>query len=79
MEIREFMMGEIEIDDLDQPVYGAEAIAIVLNLRKDGKPDTRRAYYACEKGYVDADKFGRIWTSTRRRLLSRHLKTASAT
>jgi hypothetical protein len=67
-------MPEIEIDELDKPVYGAEAIAIVLNLLDEaGKPDTRRAYYVCERGYADVDKFGRIWTSTRRRLLKRHL------
>jgi hypothetical protein len=54
-------------DDLDLPVYGVEPIAQILNL------DLRRAYYALEKGYVDADKFGRVWTSTKRRLLRRHL------
>jgi hypothetical protein len=72
-------MPKIEIDDLDKFVYGAEAIAVVLNLLDDdGKPDTRRAYYACERGYVDADKFGRIWRSTPRRLLQGHRKTSSA-
>jgi hypothetical protein len=71
-------MPEIEIDDLDKFVYGAEAIAIVLNLLdEDGKPDKRRAYYACERGYVDADKFGRIWRSTPRRLLQPRSKSPS--
>jgi hypothetical protein len=70
-------MADVEIDDLDKFVYGAEAIASILNLHKDGKPDTRRAYYACEKGYVDADKFGRIWRSTPRRLLQARPKAAA--
>jgi hypothetical protein len=61
--------------DLDTPVHGAAAIAEVLNLRDaDGKPDERRAYYALEKGYVDASKMGTTWWSTRRRLLAPHLK-----
>jgi hypothetical protein len=59
-------------DDLDRPVYGAEAIALVLNLTdKHGNPDRRRAFYALEKGYADADKWGKIWVSTPRRLLRR--------
>ena len=62
------------MDDLDLPVYGARAIALVLNLRRDnGEPNERRAFYMLEKGYVDADKIGETWTSTPRRLLKRHL------
>jgi hypothetical protein len=58
-------------DDIDLPVEGAEAIAEVLNLfDKEGQLDTRRAYYILENGYCDASKPGRIWTSTRRRLLN---------
>ena len=61
-------------DDLDLPIYGVPTIARILNLLdKNGEPDSRRTYYALEKGYVDASKFGRVWTSTRRRLLRRHL------
>jgi hypothetical protein len=59
------------INDDDLPIRGAKAIARVLNLvDEDGNPDPRRAFYALEKGYVDADKWGKIWVSTRRRLLS---------
>jgi len=59
---------------LDTPGYGARWIADVLNIRdKNGELDEDRTYYILEAGYVDADKMGRIWTSTRRRLLSRHL------
>jgi hypothetical protein len=61
----------MQTDDLDKPVYGAEAIAIILNMTKNGAPDTRRAYHALEKGYVDATKLGRQWISTPRRLLRR--------
>jgi hypothetical protein len=62
-------------NDLDAPVYGIESIARILNLLdENGAPDSRRAYYVLEKRYVDADKIGRVWTSTRRRLLAPHLK-----
>lgn len=55
---------------LDRPVYGARAIAEILNLRDDkGKPDRRKAYYMLEAGYADAVKIGGRWTSTPRRLL----------
>jgi hypothetical protein len=61
-------------DDLDRPVYGVREIARVLNLIDDrGEPDERRAYYALEQGYADASKLGRVWTSTKRRLLAPHL------
>ena len=63
--------------DLDTPLYGIRPIAEALNLKKeDGTLDLRKAYYALEKGYADADKFGRIWVSTRRRLLGKHLAAA---
>jgi hypothetical protein len=59
------------IDPLDQAVEGAEAIAHVLGLlRDDGTPNLRRTFYVLEKGYADADKRGRIWASTPRRLLN---------
>ena len=54
----------------DEPGYGALWIAEVLNLRdENGEPVLTRTYHVLESGYVDADKMGRIWTSTRRRLL----------
>jgi hypothetical protein len=62
----------MQTDDLDKPVYGAEAIAIILNMFDEkGAPDTRRVYHVLEKGYVDADHLGRRWVSTPRRLLRR--------
>lgn len=67
-------MATTNSDPLDRPVYGAKAIANVLNLlKKNGEPDERRAFYMLEKGYVDANKVGETWTSTPRRLLKRHL------
>jgi hypothetical protein len=61
-------------DDLDRPIYGVREIARVLNLIDDrGEPDARRAYYVLEQGQVDASKLGRVWSSTKRRLLAPHL------
>jgi hypothetical protein len=55
--------SETPIDDLDQFVYGAENIGRVINL------DARKTFYALEAGYIDAEKFGTRWRSTKRRLL----------
>ena len=58
-------------DNLDKFVYGAERIGREANLVKDdGSVDLRKAYYALENGYIDADKFGRLWRSTPRRFRS---------
>ena len=61
--------------------YGAKAIGaeaelyetdengeIVLDENGKPKVDVRKTHYALEKGYIDADKFGRIWRSTPRRI-----------
>lgn len=64
------MQASLIVDPLDRPVYGAREIAEVLNLRdKNGEPDARKAFHALERGYVDAEKMGRQWRSTPRRLL----------
>jgi hypothetical protein len=66
-------------DDLDLPIYGVPAIARILNLLdENGEPDLRRTYYALEKGHADGSKFGRVWTSTKRRLLAPHLAHIAA-
>jgi hypothetical protein len=54
-----------QIDPLDRPLYGVEAFARVLNR----KP--RRVYDDLEKGRLAGyvKKWGRVWTSTPRRLL----------
>lgn len=56
-------------EKLDQPLYGAEAIGRAAHLFNDvGEVDTRKTYHALEKGYLDADKFGRQWVTTLRRI-----------
>jgi hypothetical protein len=55
--------SETPINDLDKWIYGAESIGRVINL------DARKAFYALEAGYIDAEKFGTRWRSTKRRLL----------
>ena len=56
-------------DKLDTPLYGAEAIGRAAHLlNEDGDVDTRNTYYVLERGYIDADKFGRQWVSTPRRI-----------
>ena len=50
---------------LDRPIFGAGPIGRVVNR----KP--RQAYDDLEKGRLDADKFGKLWVSTPRRLLAR--------
>jgi hypothetical protein len=58
------------VDPLDIPIYGARQIAVVANmLDENGEPDERAAFHALEMGYIDADKFGRKWRSTPRRIL----------
>lgn len=49
-------------DPLDRPVYGAANIGRIAGLNRN------QTYHALEMGYLDADKFGRLWISTPRRL-----------
>jgi hypothetical protein len=58
MDVEETFTG----DPLDRPVYGATKIGRVVNLTRN------QAYHALVRGYLDADKFGRLWVSTPRRL-----------
>jgi hypothetical protein len=51
------------VDGLDTPVWGAENFAMVLNCTP------RRVNHLLQHGSLDADKFGRLWCSTPRRLL----------
>jgi hypothetical protein len=59
------MSADQRKDDLDRPIWGAEAIAEAANLTP------RQAYHALEKGYLPASKAGRKWFTTPRRLLAR--------
>jgi hypothetical protein len=51
------------IDELDRWIYGAKNIGLVVDL------DERQAFYGLERGYIDGDKYGGRWRSTKRRLL----------
>jgi hypothetical protein len=52
-------------EDLDTPLWGAREIAAVLNLTE------RQVWHKLEKGQLPAEKVGKLWVSTRRRLLGR--------
>jgi hypothetical protein len=52
------------IDPMDRLVWGAHAIARVID-RSESKTN-----YLLKKGLLDADKRGKAWVSTPRRLLS---------
>jgi hypothetical protein len=61
----------LNIPDLDRPIYGARAIGAVANLLDEkGEVDIQAVYYALQMGYIDADKFGRRYRSTPRRILN---------
>ena len=52
------------LDDLDKPIRGARAIAAAM-----GDVQTlQQTFYALEHGLIPADKNGRIWQTTLRRL-----------
>jgi hypothetical protein len=56
-------------DDALDLLHGAEAIAVFLNLKKkNGEPDTRRAYHLLESEYIPATKFGALWVASKRKL-----------
>ena len=52
-----------KIDDLDRPIWGASAFGEVINRAAP------HVFYMLEHGLLDADKIGRRWVSTPRRLL----------
>jgi hypothetical protein len=52
-----------EIDPLDRPVCGIEAIAAILNM------SPKRCEHLLRAGFLDAAKFNGRWFSTARRLL----------
>jgi len=56
-------------ENLDRPIYTAEAIGRAAELLDDeGNVDLRKTYHALEHGYIDASKFGRTWVTTLRRI-----------
>jgi hypothetical protein len=57
--------------DLDQPIWGARAIALAAGLvDKRGRPRVRACYHLLERKLLPADKVGRTFVSTPRRLRS---------
>lgn len=75
------MAAETKIDPLDQPVWGREGIARVLNMTP------KRCEHLLRAGMIDADQFGGVerdgrtlggrWVSTPRRLLRQFAGAAS--
>lgn len=66
-------------DPLDRVIYGAKKIAEAAELfDEDGNPNVRAAFYGLEKGYIDADKYGRRWRSTPRRVRAKPLVPPTA-
>jgi hypothetical protein len=50
-------------------LWGAFKIGEAANVRdENGEVDLSKTYYLLEKGLLDADKTGRIWTSTDERI-----------
>jgi hypothetical protein len=52
------------MDDLDKPVWGAAAFADIINQK------ITQTNYLLSQRRLDADKVGRKWVSTPRRLLN---------
>jgi len=65
--------------ELDTPIWGAKPIGREAGLLKsDGKVDLRKTFYALEAGYLDADKIGRHWVTTPRRIRRQFAGNAAA-
>jgi hypothetical protein len=57
--------------DPDRPVWGAKAIVLAAGLvDKRGRPRTRAAFHLLKKKLLPADKIGKSYVSTPRRLRS---------
>jgi hypothetical protein len=56
-------MSSPNISDLDRPVWGARAIAAIIEKSKS------QTDYLLSRGLLDAEKIGKQWASTPRRLL----------
>ena len=57
-------MATLNIDDLDKPIWGAAAFAQII------EKNVTQTNYLLSKRLLDADKVGRQWVSTPRRLLA---------
>jgi hypothetical protein len=59
-----------DINNLDAPIWGAAAIALAAGLiRPDGSPDEDAFYYKAARGYLAVEKRGRVYVTTRRKIL----------
>ena len=56
-------MTDFNPDPLDQLVWGAKAIAAIINRNE------RQTYHLLERNLLDATKIGGVWSSSPRRLL----------
>ena len=64
--------------DLDTPIWGARALALAVRLvDKRGKPRERAAYHLLASKKLPAEKVGKTYVSTPRRL--RSIATGQAT
>ena len=65
-------------EKLDAPIYGGIAIGRAAKLTDDdGKVLEAKVYRALRLGLIDADKFGREWVSTLRRIYAKHAGRAA--
>jgi len=56
-------------ENLDRPIWGAKAIGQEAGcIKDDGEADERKTFYLLEMKLLDADKVGRQWVSTPRRI-----------
>ena len=62
-------MTDTQSENLDNPLWGAAAIGRAAGLiDRRGNVDLRRVFYQLEHGHLPADKKGRLWVSTPRRI-----------
>ena len=55
-------MDNLNLDEQDRPIWGARAIAQAINKSE------RATYHLLETGRLPANKTGKIWNTTLRRL-----------
>jgi hypothetical protein len=68
------------IHALDRWIYGAQKIGELAGIFDEhGNVDIQRTDYALRMGYIDAEKFGRRWRSTPRRILKPATSSTTAT
>lgn len=66
------MQDHTQLNDLDTPIWGAEAIGraagvLIRKGKNKGKVDLRKTYYYLQRGYIGAEKRGAQYVTTTRR------------